>query len=92
MMLIGVFLWPVSEGIWGKTLGKRALGLEVVNDKYEPLTLGQAFGRFFLGFADSFFLVGLIVAAVNKQNKRIGDLAAGTLVINNAGINKQAIV
>lgn len=88
MMLIGVFLWPVSEGIWGKTLGKRALDLEVVNDRYEPLTPGRAFGRFFLGFADSFFLVGLIVAAVNTQNKRIGDLAAGTLVINNAGINK----
>jgi len=88
LMLIGVFLWPISEGIWGKTLGKRVLGLEVVNDRYEPPTLGQAFGRFFLGFADGFLLIGLVVAAINNKNKRVGDLAAGTLVINNAGINK----
>jgi len=81
MFLIGFFLWPISEGIWGQTIGKRFLDLKVVTDNYKPIGIGQAFGRFFLGIIDSMFLIGLIIAANNKRNKRIGDLAANTIVI-----------
>lgn len=42
---------------------------------------GAGIRRFFLGFVDCFFLVGLIIAATNKRNKRLGDIAAGTCVI-----------
>jgi uncharacterized RDD family membrane protein YckC len=41
------FLWPISEGIWGQTIGKRVLDLKVVSKKNEPINLGQSFGRFF---------------------------------------------
>ena len=81
MFLIGFFLWPISEGIWGQTIGKRFLDLKVVTNEFKPIGIGQAFGRFFLGFIDYIFLIGLIVAANNKQNKRIGDLAANTIVV-----------
>lgn len=81
MFLIGFFLWPISEGIWGQTIGKRFLDLKVVTNEFKPIGIGKAFGRFFLGFIDYIFLIGLIVAANNKQNKRIGDLAANTIVI-----------
>jgi len=81
MFLIGFFLWPISEGIWGQTIGKRFLDLKVVTDNYKPIGIGQAFGRFFLGIIDSMFLIGLIIAANNKRNKRIGDLAVNTIVI-----------
>ncbi len=81
MMLIGLFLWPISEGICGQTIGKRILNLKVVTNEFKPIGIGQAFGRFFLGFVDYIFLIGIIVAANNKQNKRIGDLAANTIVI-----------
>lgn len=82
MFLVGFFLWPISEGIWGKTIGKRLLNLKVVTDDFEPIVMGQAFGRFILGFLDYIFLIGLIIASTNKQNKRIGDLAAKTIVVN----------
>jgi uncharacterized RDD family membrane protein YckC len=81
MFLIGFFLWPISEGIWGQTIGKRFLNLKVVTDDYNPIGIGQAFGRFFIGFIDYIFLIGIIIAANNKQNKRIGDLVAKTIVI-----------
>lgn len=81
MGLIGFFLWPISEGIWGQTIGKRLLNLKVVTNEYKPIRIGQAFGRFFLGFIDYIFLIGLIIAVNNKQNKRIGDLVANTIVI-----------
>ncbi|MFK8059145.1 MAG: RDD family protein [Polaribacter sp.] len=75
------FLWPISEGIWGQTLGKRFLDIKVVNKKNDPIDIGQAFGRFFLGIIDFFLLIGIIIAAVNKDNQRIGDAAAGTFVV-----------
>lgn len=82
MFLVGFFLWPISEGIWGQTIGKRLLNLKVVTDDFQPIGMGQAFGRFILGFLDYIFLIGLIIAATNKQNKRIGDMAAKTIVVN----------
>lgn len=81
MMIIVFFLWPISEGIWGQTIGKRLFDLKVVNDNFEQIEIRQAFGRFFLGFIDYMFFIGLIIAKVNKQNKRIGDLGANTIVV-----------
>ena len=75
------FLWPVSEGIWGQTIGKRFLDLKVVTKKNENINIGQGFIRFFMGIIDFFFLIGVIVAAANKDNQRIGDAAAGTFVV-----------
>jgi uncharacterized RDD family membrane protein YckC len=81
MMVFGLLMWPISEGLWGQTIGKRFLNLKVVTDDYKPVGMGQAFGRFFLGLIDCIFLIGLIIASNNKQNKRIGDSAANTIVV-----------
>ena len=81
MLVFIFFLWPISEGIWGQTLGKRILDIKVVKTNGDPVELSNAIGRFFLGFIDCFFLIGIIVAAVNKKNQRIGDAAANTVVI-----------
>jgi len=81
MMILALILWPISEGIWGQTIGKRLLDLKVMTTDYKPIGLGPAFVRFFVGFIDYiFFAIGLIVATFNKQNKRIGDLVADTIV------------
>ena len=81
MMLIGFFLWPISEGLWGQTLGKRVVKLKVLTDDYESIEIVAAIGRYFFGFLDCMFLSGLIVAATNDKNKRIGDLVAKTIVV-----------
>ncbi|MEO1030069.1 MAG: RDD family protein [Bacteroidota bacterium] len=81
MFGVGFLLWPISEAMSGQTIGKRFFDLKVVSDDFKPITFGQAFARFFLGFLDYIFLAGIIVAAFNKQNKRIGDLVAKTVVI-----------
>ncbi|WP_299765575.1 RDD family protein [uncultured Dokdonia sp.] len=81
MMLIGFFLWPISEGIWGQTLGKRMLNIKVVTDHYELIDITASITRYILGFIDYIFLLGMIVASSNKMNKRIGDMAANTIVI-----------
>ena len=82
LFLIAFGLWPISEGISGQTIGKRIFNIEVVNTNYKPIGIGQAFGRFFLGLIDYMFLVGIIIALINKKNQRIGDMAADTIVVN----------
>ena len=82
VIVIGVFLWPISEAVSGKTIGKRLTRIKVISVENKPISAGQAFGRFFLGFIDYFFLIGIIVAITSKRNQRIGDYVANTIVVN----------
>lgn len=77
---------PFSEAYIGQTIGKRLVGIKVVNENFREIKTSQAFIRFFFGLIDfSCLFVGLIVAYNNKNNQRIGDQIAKTLVID---INK----
>jgi uncharacterized RDD family membrane protein YckC len=82
-VILGYFL--VSEAMMnGQTLGKRALRLRVVGDRGEPITFGQSAIRNLIRVVDFLPLgygIGMIVVFINGQGKRLGDLAAGTLVV-----------
>ncbi|SNR15110.1 RDD family protein [Tenacibaculum jejuense] len=78
---IGVFLWPVSEGLYGQTIGKRLLDIKVIANKDKSMHIGRAFVRFLLGFVDLIFLLGIVVAIFDKRNNRLGDILADTSVI-----------
>jgi uncharacterized RDD family membrane protein YckC len=74
----------------GRTVGKMALGLRVVRDDGGPITFRQAFVRGIVGLAlerPGIFLptlgppIGMITAMFSKRCKRIGDMAAGTVVL-----------
>jgi uncharacterized membrane protein SpoIIM required for sporulation/uncharacterized RDD family membrane protein YckC len=70
----------------GRTPGKRALGIRVVMDTGRPLSSGAAVIRNLLRLVDMFFplapfLPGLLIIFLSKSGKRLGDLAAGTLVV-----------
>jgi uncharacterized RDD family membrane protein YckC len=83
ILLAGYFL--VSEAAWnGQTLGKRAARLRVVGDHGEPLTLGQAAIRNLVRIVDFlpvFYAIGMLTLFINGRGKRLGDFAAGTLVV-----------
>lgn len=81
------WLYPVLfEVFWrGQTPGKRALGLAVINDDLTPVTLGPSLVRNLLrtvDFMPAMYLFGLIAMLCNRRFQRLGDLAAGTLVIS----------
>ncbi len=84
-----VFLgYPVlCETLWrGRTPGKAALGLRVVRDDGGPIGFRQAFVRGLVGLflekpGISFGLVAVVTSLLNEQGKRLGDLLAGTLVL-----------
>ncbi|GGQ03725.1 putative RDD family membrane protein YckC [Actinomadura coerulea] len=68
----------------GRTLGKMALGLRVVGDDGGPVRFRQALVRALAGFVEFWVLYGspaLITSFCNRRGKRLGDLFAGTIVI-----------
>jgi uncharacterized RDD family membrane protein YckC len=83
MIFFGWFI--VFETWWsGRTPGKRALGLRVVRDGGFPLDAGAAVIRNLVRVAEAvlgFYTISAISALVSKENKRLGDFAAGTLVV-----------
>jgi hypothetical protein len=76
------------ETAWrGQTPGKRLMGLAVLNDDGTPVRWPGALTRNLLRAADFLpFLygVGLITMLMNRDFKRLGDLAAGTVVVYQA--------
>ncbi len=81
------WLYPVvfEAGKRGATPGKRVMGLRVVQTTGSPITLGQAIVRNFLRFIDGMpaftYCFGLTSCLATKRFQRLGDLAAGTVVI-----------
>lgn len=81
------WIYPVvfEAGKRGATPGKRAMGLRVVQATGSPITFGQAVVRNFLRFIDGMplftYAFGLTSCMATKRFQRLGDLAAGTVVI-----------
>jgi uncharacterized RDD family membrane protein YckC len=73
------------EGFCGATLGKEVMGIYVLRADHAPCGFGRAFLRNLLRPIDAigFYLLGFIVAISSKQNQRIGDKVAGTIVAEN---------
>lgn len=89
--MIGFFaLWEVYpilfEALWdGATPGKRMMRIAVVNGDGTPLAWRAAILRNVLRFADMLpvgYAVGLTSMVMDRQFRRLGDLAAGTVVIH----------
>ena len=81
------------EASWqGQTPGKRALGLAVLNDDGTPVRWPAALTRNLLRAVDFLPLmygVGLAAMLANRDFKRLGDLAAGTVVVYQSEKNLQ---
>lgn len=93
VFVIAVFVlvgYPVTcEALTrGRTVGKLALGLQVVRDDGGPVRFRHALVRGLTGFFVDFWALGLlgfvavIVSLFSKTGKRVGDYLAGTVVIN----------
>ncbi|QEH33510.1 RDD family protein [Aquisphaera giovannonii] len=89
LVLFFLFSWGYGaffEGLFnGRTPGKHALGLRVVSEHGVPVRGPQAVLRNLIGSVDGpvpfAFLLGLTSMFVSPKFQRLGDLAAGTMVI-----------
>lgn len=85
------FLWvwgyfTLFEAFWkGQTPGKKVMKLRVIKDSGRPVTFFEALARNLVRFVDylpGLYLVGVGTMLTNRANKRLGDLAAGTIVVH----------
>ncbi len=91
VILLGAFLlewfYPLLFEVYrqGQTPGKKSCGLAVVHDDGRPVGWSAAFVRNTLravDFLPFLYASGFVSMLLNGQGKRLGDLAAGTLVVH----------
>jgi uncharacterized RDD family membrane protein YckC len=85
-LLLGLAYYVLAEGLTGRTLGKRIVGIRVVGEDGERVGLEAALVRNLLRFVDGlfFYLVGALFALTSSRGQRLGDRAAHTLVVRGA--------
>jgi uncharacterized RDD family membrane protein YckC len=84
VMFLGNFLYhSLSEGLWGKTVGKKICGIVVLKEDFSKCTVGRGFLRNLMWVVDGFFyyLVAAVAMAGTVKWQRLGDLVAGTVVV-----------
>jgi uncharacterized RDD family membrane protein YckC len=83
LLYFGYF--ALFEIIWnGQTPGKRKAGIRVIKDSGRPLTPAETIGRNLMRIIDwlpAFYALGIVSALLSKENKRLGDLVVGSLVV-----------
>jgi uncharacterized RDD family membrane protein YckC len=87
--LVGfAFFWGYYiyfETAWnGQTPGKRLAGLRVIRSDGSPITLSEAVIRNLIRLVDFLpiaYGIGVLSMFIDRHSRRLGDLAAGTLVI-----------
>ena len=86
LMFLGEWFYPVAFEVLGggATPGKRRLGLVVLHDDGTPVGWTASILRNLVRFADFLpvaYGFGLATMLVHRDFKRLGDLAAGTVVV-----------
>lgn len=82
---ISMIYGALTEWAWrGQTVGKRLFGLRVVDARGLRLEPAQVIVRNLMRFIDAlpaFYLVGGIACFLHRHHRRLGDVAAGTVVV-----------
>ena len=94
MIFFGYFI--VFETLWnGQTPGKKALGIRVVRDGGYPVDFGASLVRNLIRVGEvalGYYAVSAISAMISPENKRLGDLAAGTIVVRDARLSAASLL
>lgn len=93
VMFISLFLiewfYPVVFEVYnGMTPGKKVVGIKVVHDNGTPVGFSSSLIRNLIrsiDFLPLFNVVGSVTMVLNSRFKRLGDIAAGTLVVYDQG-------
>ena len=90
IVIFAVFLvnwgyFTLFEAFWnGRTPGKRVARIRVIQQSGRAIGLFESMARNLVRYVDwipGFYAVGVIAMFVTRQHQRLGDLAAGTIVV-----------
>ncbi|HLS08555.1 RDD family protein [Lentibacillus sp.] len=89
ILLIFIVYWGyffVCEYFFGgQTLGKKLLGIRVIQDNGHSITLLSSLIRNLLRIIDMLptaYFVGIVMVFFHSRHKRLGDIVAGTIVVH----------
>jgi len=87
VLFIAYWVYGVVLEVWwgGQTIGKRVIGLRVVNADGTPVTLLPSVVRNLLRTVDGLpgvYGIGLVSCLMDPHGRRIGDIVAGTMVVH----------
>lgn len=90
--LIFTFYGMITEWLWsGQTVGKRLFRLRVIDERGLALGFRQIVIRNLFRLLDilpsTFYLIGSVSCLVTKRCQRLGDIAAGTLVVREVTVD-----
>jgi len=92
LIFFGYFI--LFEWLWnGQTPGKRALGIRAIRDGGYSLDFSASLVRNLIRVAEAtlgFYVVACVLAVLSPENKRLGDLAAGTIVVRDQRMDSPA--
>ena len=87
-LVAAIFYWGYYiffEMLWnGQSPGKRWVGLRVIRADGTPITLSESLIRNLarlVDFLPAAYGIGIVTMFIDKHSRRLGDLAAGTLVV-----------
>jgi uncharacterized RDD family membrane protein YckC len=89
--VLGLFViyyayFALFEAVWnGQTPGKRFIGLRVIHASGRPVSVFEAILRNVIRIADQLpgiYAIGIVSVFVTERSQRLGDLAAGTVVVH----------
>jgi uncharacterized RDD family membrane protein YckC len=84
--------FTLFEAFWnGRTPGKRLARIHVIQRSGRAIGLFESMARNLVRFIDQipfFYAVGLITMFCTRQHQRLGDLAAGTLVVRERSLEE----
>ncbi len=85
LVFLPLLYFVLFEGLWnGQTPGKRLIKLRVVSQSGQSISFFSALARNIVRIVDFLptgYLIGMICILLTKREQRLGDLAAGTVVI-----------
>lgn len=88
------FYHALLEILWsGRSLGKRAFGLRVIDSNGGPVGVRASMTRNLLRIIDVLpfaYLIGTIAIISNKRNQRLGDIVGGTMVVRDGSRGESA--
>ena len=85
LFLLNWGYFTLFEAFWnGRTPGKRVARIRVIQQSGRAIGIFESMARNFIRYVDQipfFYAVGVIAMFATRQHQRLGDLAAGTLVV-----------
>src|SRR5277367_1415113 len=85
--------FAIFEVLWnGQTPGKKKEGLRVIKDSGRPISPAEAIGRNLMRIVDQLpflYALGICSVLLSRQNKRLGDFVAGTIVVHEKSLRSE---